>query len=186
MATATHQRVTIWIIAIVMVIGTLGTYFVMILANDNGAVTSSQELELQKQLEEYQKQQEEAQKANRPLEGYEATPFDKAAVTELKVETLKQGEGTAATAQSTVNANYFGWTSDGAIFDSTNKNGTVTPIDFSLQGVIPGWTEGLTGVKQGSVVKLTIPAAKAYGESGSGSIGPNEPLTFIVELKEVK
>ncbi len=133
------------------------------------------------------KKQQEAQAMNEPLTGFEATPFDKAGVTELKVETLKEGDGTAATAASTVNANYFGWTSDGKIFDSSQKNGTATPISFPLSGVISGWTEGLTGVKAGSTVKLTIPADKAYGVTGSPpAIGANEPLVFIVELKEVK
>lgn len=186
MATARHQRIAIWIIAIVMAVGTLGAYFVIILANENGEVPSSQELALQRQLEEYQKQQEEAQKANRPLEGYEATPFDKASVNELKVETLREGDGPVASPTSTVSANYFGWTSDGKIFDSSNKNGTATPIEFGLDGVIKGWTDGLSGIKQGSTVKLLIPADQAYGESGSGTIGPNEPLAFIVELREVK
>lgn len=186
MATSTHQRVFIWIIAIVMAVGTLGTYFAMILSNNNGAVSQNSDADLQRQIEEYQKQLEEQQKANQPLPGYEATPFDKASVTELKVETLKEGSGKQATAESTVEANYFGWTSDGKIFDSSNKNGTVQPIEFGLNGVIAGWTEGLTGVKEGSIVKLTIPSNKAYGEQGASTIGPNEPLAFIVELRTVK
>jgi peptidylprolyl isomerase len=86
-----------------------------------------------------------------------------------------------------VNVNYFGWTSDGKIFDSTNQNGTTTPTDISLSGVIKGWTQGLTGVKVGSTVKLTIPAALGYAEAGSPpNIGPNEPLQFIIEIKELK
>ena len=123
-----------------------------------------------------------------PLPGYEATAFDATSVTELKVEVLKQGDGAAANTDSKVTINYFGWTSDGKIFDSSNKGGTVSPLaDYPLTGFIKGWTEGLTGVKQGSVVKLTIPADKAYGATGSPpSIGPNQPLVFIVELTEVK
>ena len=121
-----------------------------------------------------------------PLTGYEATPFDKAAVTELKVEVLKQGDGPAATEQSTVNANYFGWTSDGKIFDSTNSGGTASPVAFPLNQVIEGWTKGLSGVKQGSVVKLIIPGDMAYGNTDDGSGRPFGPLAFIVELKEVK
>jgi FKBP-type peptidyl-prolyl cis-trans isomerase len=141
--------------------------------------TAQQQADLLKQIQEQQAPKQ-------PLEGYSATAFDAASVTELKVETLKEGDGKAATAESTVNANYFGWTSDGKIFDSTNKGGTATPIDFPLNGVIAGWTEGLTGVKQGSVVKLTIPAEKAYGAEDKGDGRPFGPLEFIVELKEVK
>ena len=156
------------------------TYFVQ--NKDASSATSAQ----QQALEQLKKQQE-AQAMNEPLTGYEAAPFDKAGVTGLKVETLKEGDGAVATANSTVNANYFGWTSDGKIFDSSQKNGVANPATSPLSGVISGWTEGLTGVKAGSVVKLTIPADKAYGATGSPpTIGPNEPLVFIVELKEVK
>lgn len=181
MATRKSQRIIIWVIAVVMTIGTLGAYFVVILANDSAQQDAAKQ---QKAIEDAQEQQ---QKANQPLAGYEATPFDKASVTELKVETLKEGSGAAATADSSVTANYFGWVSDGTIFDSSNKNGTATPIDFGLNQVITGWKEGLTGVKEGSVVKLTIPSDKAYGSQGAGGvIGPDEPLVFIVELVKVK
>ncbi len=122
-----------------------------------------------------------------PLTGYSAEPFDKSSVAGLKVEELKPGDGQAATADSTVKANYFGWTSDGKIFDSSQRGETATPVEFPLNGVIKGWTNGLTGVKAGAVVKLIIPADQAYGASGSPpNIGPNEPLEFIVQLVEVK
>lgn len=146
--------------------------------------SAQQQAELLKQIEEQNKMQNATKE---PLPGHAAEAFDSASVTALKVETLKQGDGAAATAESTVTANYFGWTADGKIFDSTNKGGgTVTPIDFPLNGVIAGWTEGLTGVKQGSTVKLTIPAEKAYGAQDDGSGRPFGPLVFIVEVKEVK
>lgn len=181
MATRTSQRVGIWIIAIVMCFGTLGAFFLPILMNDNAAKDAEELQALQKQY------QEQASATAEPLDGYTADPFDKASVTELKVDELKAGEGAEATANSTLNVNYFGWTSDGTIFDSSKKNGTTTPIDLQLNGVIAGWTEGLTGAKPGSVRKLTIPADKAYGETGSApKIGPNEPLVFIVEVKSVK
>src|SRR5690606_5559468 len=72
-----------------------------------------------KLMEQIRKQQEDIVKA--PLEGYQAEEFDKAGVTELGVVVLREGEGSEATAESTVKANYFGWTSDGKIFDSTNR-----------------------------------------------------------------
>lgn len=159
----------------------------IVLLMQNNKTDSSQQAQLQQQIQDQLKQQKEASMPKEPLPGYEAASFDGASVTELKVETLVEGTGTVAAKDSTVTANYFGWTSDGKIFDSTNKGGTVTPIDFPLSGVISGWTEGLTGVKEGSVVKLTIPADKAYGANGSPpSIGPNQPLVFIVQLTGVK
>lgn len=187
MATPKHQRIGIWIIAVVMVVGTIGSFVVIVLANNNQRVDQANQ---QKALEEYQKQMKDAAAKNadasKPLDGYAAETFDPKAVTDLKVDTLKEGDGTPATASSTVNANYFGWTSDGKIFDSTNKNGTTTPIDFSLKQVIEGWTKGLTGVKAGSVVKLTIPEGMAYGPTAAENGQPAGPLMFIVELKSVK
>lgn len=180
MATTKGQRIGIWVIAVVMAVGTIGSFFVVILANDNAKIDQ------QTQQDQYKKLVEEMRKANKPLEGYEATPFDKASVTELKTEVLKEGDGAVVAADSTISANYFGWTSDGSIFDSTNKNGTTTPIDFSLAQVIKGWTQGLTGQKVGSVVKLTIPADLAYGDTDTGTGQPFGPLMFIVEIKEVK
>lgn len=184
MATSTAQRAGIWVIAVVLTVGTIAGFVAMILAPQNEAAdTASQQAEYQKALKEYQEQQA---KANQPLSGYTAEAFDGAAVTELKVDTLVEGTGEALVANSKISANYFGWTSDGKIFDSTNKDGTTTPAEFGLDQVIKGWTEGLTGVKVGSTVKLTIPADKAYGATDKGDGRPVGPLQFIVEVKELK
>ena len=146
--------------------------------------TAQDTADIQNQLEQQQKEQ---QMQNQPLEGYSAEPFDKASIDKLKVEVLVKGDGKTADETSTVKANYFGWTSDGSIFDSSNKGGTAAPVEFPLNGVIKGWTQGLSGVKEGSTVKLIIPSQLAYGKNGSPPIiGPDEPLAFIVELKEVK
>lgn len=188
MATSKSQRIGIWIIVAFFTISTFAMFIAMILQPQNDATDlANSQAEYEQQLAEYKKQQEEARKLNRPLDGYEATAFDKASVTELKVETLVQGEGAEVKADSTISANYFGWTFDGQIFDSTKKEGKdVTPAEFPLNGVIKGWTEGLTGVKVGSVVRLTIPADKAYGDKDTGMGQPVGPLMFIVEVKELK
>lgn len=181
------QRIGIWIIAIVMTVGTLGSFAVIILQNDNQKIdqataAADQQKKYEAQLE-YQKQQA---KNSEPFGGYSARSFDQAAVTEVKTEIIKEGTGETVKATDSINASYFGWTSDGVIFDSSKKKGADdTPITFSLSGVIAGWTEGLTGVKVGSVVRLTIPAAKAYGATGSGAIPANSPLEFIVEIKKI-
>ncbi len=191
MATSTAQRTGIWIIAIVLTVGTLAGFIAMILAPENEAKDAAkQQAEYEKMVKQYQEEQkkasEENAKASQPLDGYSAAAFDAASVKELKVETLVQGNGETLKADSTISANYFGWTSDGKIFDSSKKNGTTTPAEFSLTGVIKGWTEGLTGVKVGSTVRLTIPADKAYGSTDQGSGTPVGPLQFIVEVKELK
>ncbi|MCB9822685.1 FKBP-type peptidyl-prolyl cis-trans isomerase [Candidatus Nomurabacteria bacterium] len=177
-------RVAILIAVAGMIFSSLGLTLVLLFQSDNTDTTQSDQAKLQQQIQE--QQQKEATMPKEPLPGYEASSFDPASVTELKVETLKQGDGPAAVKESTVTANYFGWTSDGKIFDSTNKGGKITPIPFPLSQVIKGWTDGLTGVKQGSVVKLSIPGDQAYGNTDSGDGRPFGPLVFIVELTEVK
>lgn len=190
MATPKHQRVIIWIITIVMAIGSLGAYFVTILANNNGAVSQTSDADLQKQLAAYQQQQAEAAKANTPLAGYSATSFDAASVTSLQKEDIVDGTGAVVAAGSTVTVSYFGWTPDGKIFDSTTKNGVNTPAaDFPLKpgSLIDGWVNGLPGMKVGGVRKLVIPADQAYKAAGSPPlIGANMPLTFIVRVESIK
>lgn len=177
-------RIAILVAVAGMIFSSLGLTLVLLLQSDSNDSAQSQQEKLQQQIQE--QQQKEASMPKDPLPGYEAVAFDAASVTALKVETIKQGDGPAATKDSTVTANYFGWTSDGKIFDSTNKGGSVTPIPFPLNGVIQGWTDGLNGVKQGSVVKLTIPGDQAYGNKDNGDGRPFGPLAFIVELTEVK
>ena len=184
MATRKSQRIAIWAIAIAMLVGTVGGFAVLMI--DPGG-EMQRELAYERQLAEWEEQMEEEARqraeANRPLEGYEATPFEAGDVTELKVEVLEEGDGAVLDEDSTISANYFGWTSDGEIFDSTNQNGEVNPAQFGLNQVISGWTQGLSGVKVGSTVKLTIPSSMAYGDDESTG-GPTGPLVFIVEVVE--
>lgn len=164
------------IVALFLISSIAGTF--LLAMQGSGNTKTAAEIEQERAIEKIQKEQEAI--VHEPLEGHTAEPFDKDSVKELKVETIKEGSGKAATADSTVVANYFGWTSDGKIFDS-NKG-----IDFPLSGVIEGWTKGLTGVKEGATVKLLIPGEMAYGNEDDGSGRPYGPLAFIVELKEVK
>jgi peptidylprolyl isomerase len=102
----------------------------------------------------------------------------------LVAQPLIKGTGAKVTADQTVMAHYTGWTTDGKQFDSSWDRGT--PSSFSLQQVIPGWTEGLAGQTIGSQVLLVIPADKGYGEQGSGSIPPNAPLVFVVDILDAE
>lgn len=181
-STSKFQKIAIWAILIALSIGSVGAYFVVILANNNAKTDQENLAKAQKQ------QQAQAAAANQPLKGYKATPFKKASVKKLKVQQLVAGSGKKASKTSKVTVNYFGWTSNGKIFDSSRKSGKTKPVSFPLNQVIPGWTEGLTGIKAGSTVKLLIPGAKAYGAKGipQGGIGPNEPLVFVIELMKVE
>lgn len=181
------QRIAIWVIAIVLTAGTLGSFFMIILSNDNSA--NDQALQ-QEQYEQYLQQQEEAARehaaTSEPLEGYSADTFDASSVNELEVSVLQEGDGKTVGAEDTVSVSYFGWLSDGTIFDSSNqKDADDAPISFPLSGVITGWSKGLEGQKVGSTIRLTIPADQAYGASGSGVIPANAPLRFIVQIHSI-
>jgi peptidylprolyl isomerase len=68
----------------------------------------------------------------------------------------------------------------GQEFDSSWKRGE--PATFSLSGVIPGWTQGIPGMRVGGRRELVIPASLAYGSKGQGTIPPNAPLVFVIDL----
>ncbi len=102
----------------------------------------------------------------------------------LQFEVLEAGEGASPKATDTVKVHYRGELIDGTQFDSSYARNE--PVSFPLDGVIPGWTEGLQLMKEGGKSRLVIPADLAYGPGGMGNaIGPNETLVFEVELLEV-
>ncbi len=102
----------------------------------------------------------------------------------LQYEVLEAGEGASPEASDTVKVHYRGELIDGTQFDSSYARNE--PVSFPLDGVIPGWTEGLQLMKEGGKSRLVIPAELAYGPGGMGNaIGPNETLVFEVELLEV-
>ncbi len=107
-------------------------------------------------------------------------------VEELKIETVKEGEGDVAEVGDTLVVNYEGTFLDGTIFDSSYARNQ--PFEFTLgQGmVIQGWDEGMKGMKVGEERMLTIPSDMAYGPDGRGSIPGGAALVFKVELLEIK
>lgn len=102
----------------------------------------------------------------------------------LQYEVLTAGEGASPVAEDTVKVHYRGSLINGTDFDSSYSRGE--PVSFPLNGVIPGWTEGLQLMKVGGKARLVLPAELAYGPGGMGeAIGPNETLVFEVELLEI-
>ena len=103
----------------------------------------------------------------------------------LQYKTIQEGTGKSPKASSTVKVHYTGKLVNGTVFDSSVQHGQ--PIEFALNQVIPGWTEGLQLMKEGGKATLYIPANLAYGSQGiPGIIPPNSPLIFDIELIQVK
>jgi FKBP-type peptidyl-prolyl cis-trans isomerase FklB len=102
----------------------------------------------------------------------------------LQYKIITQGTGKTPKTTDTVTVNYRGTLINGTEFDSSYKRGQ--PATFPLKGVIPGWTEALQLMKEGSKWQLFIPSNLAYGDKSAGNIiGPNSALIFEVELISV-
>jgi FKBP-type peptidyl-prolyl cis-trans isomerase FkpA len=102
----------------------------------------------------------------------------------LQYEVLREGNGSNPKATDTVLVHYEGTLISGKVFDSSYKRNE--PIDFPLNQVIKGWTEGVQLMKEGAKYRFYLPTELAYGSGGAGrDIGPNEALIFDVELLEV-
>jgi FKBP-type peptidyl-prolyl cis-trans isomerase FkpA len=112
-------------------------------------------------------------------------PADTAA-TALESSTLIEGEGEGAQAGDLVTVHYAGVLSDGTPFDDSWSRGEPFPVTLGAGEVITGWDQGLVGVKIGERRHLVIGADNAYGASGSGSIPPNAPLAFDVDVVDIQ
>jgi peptidylprolyl isomerase len=106
---------------------------------------------------------------------------------ELVLEDLVVGEGEEAAPGSKVAVHYVGVAfSTGEEFDASWNRGEPFRFTLGRGQVIPGWDEGVRGMRTGGRRKLTIPSAMAYGARGAGGvIKPHEPLVFVVDLLEV-
>jgi len=105
----------------------------------------------------------------------------------LQYEVLEEGAagGAMPSESSNVTVHYHGTLVDGTVFDSSVERGQ--PASFPLNGVIPGWTEGVQLMKVGDKFRFTIPSDLAYGPNGAPpTIPPNATLIFDVELLEVQ
>jgi len=103
----------------------------------------------------------------------------------LQYKVITEGSGKQPSSEDTVKVHYRGTLVDGTEFDSSYSRNE--PAEFPVGGVIPGWTEALQLMKEGSKWQLVLPPELAYGERGAGPrIGPNATLVFEVELLEAE
>jgi len=107
--------------------------------------------------------------------------------TTLQSRDIVKGKGKEANNRDQVSVQYVGisW-SNGKQFDASWDRGQ--PFEFQLGAgmVIPGWDQGVVGMKEGGRRQLIIPPDLAYGPAGQGPIGPNETLVFDIDLLKVK
>ncbi|HZW05942.1 MAG TPA: FKBP-type peptidyl-prolyl cis-trans isomerase [Phycisphaerales bacterium] len=120
----------------------------------------------------------------------DAKPVSRTEVDGIVIEDFVVGTGAEVKPGNAVLAFYHGTLkATGAEFDSAFVRGQ--PIPFSLDGVIPGWTKGVPGMKVGGLRRLTIPAAQAYGtqekrdQMGRVTIPSNSDLVFVIEMVDV-
>ncbi|MGX2998156.1 FKBP-type peptidyl-prolyl cis-trans isomerase [Streptomyces sp. JNUCC 64] len=107
--------------------------------------------------------------------------------TELKIDDIWEGDGEVAKAGDLVSVHYVGVAfSTGEEFDASWNRGTPLQFKLGVGQVIPGWDQGVQGMKVGGRRKLTIPAHLAYGDRGAGGrIAPGETLIFVCDLVSV-
>ncbi|GAA5520930.1 outer membrane protein MIP [Fodinibius salicampi] len=134
--------------------------------------------EQKKEAAENQQKGEEFLAENRNNEGVQVTDSG------LQYKVMEEGSGESPTASDEVKVHYRGTLLDGTEFDSSYDG---DPVQFPLNQVIPGWTEGVQLMQEGAKYKFWIPGELGYGSNPrpGGPIGPNETLTFEVELLEV-
>lgn len=108
----------------------------------------------------------------------------------LRYEVVQPGTGAYPKATDTVKVHYTGRLINGTVFDTSlqprQPGAAVEPVEFPLNSVIPGWTEGLQKINQGGKIRLYIPPHLAYGDAGQQGIPPGATLIFDIELLEVK
>lgn len=117
--------------------------------------------------------------ANKKADGVKVTESG------LQYRVINTGKGTRnPTWASTVQVRYKGALIDGTVFDETKPG--AAPAEFEAGGVIKGWQEALTMMKEGDKWNVVIPSELAYGCKGKGPIKGDQVLTFDIELLKIK
>lgn len=142
---------------------------------------AKQQAEMDKLKADAPKNLEEGNKfleGNKSKEGVKVTPSG------LQYKIINPGSAKKPGPTDEVTVHYKGTLINGTVFDSSYDRGQ--PATFPLNGVIPGWTEGLQLIGEGGKAMLFIPYNLGYGENGMGSvIPPNSTLIFEVELIKI-
>ncbi len=113
-----------------------------------------------------------------------AAPAGPAGPATLETEDIVVGTGAVAVAGDRVSVNYVGMFLNGVVFDSSAGR---APLTFVVGGgsLIPGFEQGVVGMRVGGKRRVTMPPSLAYGSQGQGSIPPNTPLRFEIDLLSI-
>jgi len=105
----------------------------------------------------------------------------------LRFVDLVVGTGDVVLSGAKIHVHYTGWLSTGSKFDSSRDSGQPFDVQIGAQQVIPGWDEGIPGMKVGGKRRLTIPPALGYGATppSPSPIPPNATLVFDVEVLKI-
>ncbi len=185
MTSAKAQRISIWIIVIILAMGTVVSFFAIVLGNSNSANDKSKITQLQKQyqaqVDAQTKQLSDQYYATFNQYSSQVGKWDIGDTKDVATTDLQIGTGDTLTKDSRYTAYYIGWLQNGTTFDSSISNGALKqPLSVAPGGVISGWTKGTTGIKVGGVREITMTAAEGYGKQASGPVPANSPLRFIV------
>jgi len=119
------------------------------------------------------------------VELFDATP--------LQIDVITEGEGEVVETGASITVHYSGWLFNadstdglGMMFDSSVERGEPVTFGIGMRQVIPGWDEGLPGMKVGGKRRLTLPPGWGYGSRASGPIPANATLVFDVEMLGVE
>jgi len=144
-----------------------------------------QEIMAKAQAEAAQKGDENKKKGEKFLADNKSKPGVKTTPSGLQYSVISEGTGPKPTASSTVKVHYTGKLIDGTTFDSSVDRGE--PVEFPLNGVIKGWTEGVQLMNKGAKYRFYIPQQLAYGPSSPTElIPPYSVLIFEVELLDIE
>lgn len=186
MATRKSQRVGIWIIAFVMVVGTLGAFFLPILMNNNASRDAAEQ---QKLLDEYKKQMTSCPTSDQvPVAAVSPAPTPPEApvledIPEVKTVDLTVGTGAEVKAGDCVEVLFHGTlANNGKAFAGGSNYAEGKPYRSPTIGFVPGLATGLVGMKVGGERQVFIPSAEGYGGQGSGEIPANTDLVFAIKL----
>ncbi len=195
MATSKAQRIGIIVIAVVMTVGTIASFSILIVANNNSAADQQkQQADYEQQLKEYQEQQKklqaEQEKEAKKLSAkyydtfkqYESLPepFDASKVKALEKKDLATGTGETIDSDTRYRAYYIGWNEEGKVFDGSIDDGALkSPLEGGTT-LIDGWVQGVQGMKIGGVRVITVPGDLAKGLTPSADIKEGHPLKFVI------